>query len=744
MKKLFALLAVLFVSIGAKAVINVYDNTNGGVSINGQSGYAIYSWSQAGELAAFLNGEYTGNVYFNSSPVSEYQSTNWFSQLKSAAAIKIGGSQEAPYEEVNDADLAALEVLTGVKYLDMDLATPADGANFSNIKVGSTSLELVTLPSGVTKEQVIAANNVLKTKGAKAVVGITGKTVINQVPHYTYTLPGSSEPIEYTGEVSGDDVSGYTGSVSTTIRRELSNAVGYPKHYYTNKMNDDDPVNINDADVKKEDGTYKTSWIPAEFKVKLTQEDKPTVSISYTKDGVVYPYPSDWGTDAFTVNSNNEYVVSQNGGIWWPGLNQNVPQGTVVDATVTHNYTYKYNKYIYNGGSPYWQNDIVYTGTTPAYQENGNWYGQITNNTEIEFPVTSSFSYTYNNLAGEPVTIDPSSTPHATGYVDLEYTNSSQELTKTIVPESSFVVDGMTACVNTAGYLDDVRSYMFTKDQLTRYKGAKNINILGNVNNSDLTELSATNFGSVEYLNMKDAVLDGDITTISSKGTAAIILPAIKDGSSTRNVSKMELGAIQAQGGWSPVYHCLSYFDKDDATKMYIYAFDAAVAKLGDAVSNNTAITFIPMYNTDGEFAQFMGYQHNNTNAFEPFRQALGELPAISMDLSIVNHMMTPDFTGLNANTHYLTVMGNVDGGYKPKYDFTGQSSNSVYDYPSTVWVVSAYRVDEADAFVLDENGNKVQRVDIEGKPVFEEDGVTPKWQLQSQPILYMFATVVL
>ena len=745
MKKLFAFLAVLFVSLGAKAIINVYNND--GTKINGETGYAIYSWSSPDELVAFLNGSYTGEVYYNSSPVSSYATAQWFTDLKAATAIKIGGSQEAPYEVVNTSCLQALSVLTGVKYLDMDLATPTEDIDFSQITVGSTNVELVTLPSGVTKEQVIAANDVLKTKGAKAVVGITGETVINQVPHYTYTLPGSSEPIEYTGEVSGDDVSGYTGNVSATIRRELSNAEDYPKHYYTNKMNDDIPVALADADVKNEDGTYKTSWIPAEFEITLIQYDTPTIKYYVKNNDNDVEIPSNWG---WAINGfyNPDYTTTTTTLTAEITIDGNSYQsGTTVYKDIKHNYTYTYKPFNYNNGSnSFFDNEVSYTGSTKPYKKEGSdtWYGIINDNTTIEFPVTSSFSYTYNNLEGQSVTIAPSSTPHATGYVDLEYTNSSQELTKTIVPESSFVVDGMTAIVNEAGYLDDVRTNMFTKDQLTRYKGAKNITVIGNINNSDLTELSETNFGSVEYLNMKDAVLDGNITTISSKGTAAIILPAIKDGSSTRNVSKMELGAIQAQGGWSPVYHCLSYFDKDDATKMYIYAFDAAVAKLGDAVSNNIAITFIPMYNTDGEFAQFLGYHFQDDNEsipaaerktatqkLEPFREALGQLPAISMDLSIVDQRMNPIFTGLDANTHYLTVMGNVNKSssgdpYRSQYDFTGQPEGCVYQYPSTVWVVSAYRTPTEYAY--DDDGNLIPRLDSNGEPVYDEQG-NPKYQ---------------
>lgn len=735
MKKLFAFLAVLFVSLGAKAIINVYNND--GTKINGETGYAIYSWSSPDELVEFLNGSYTGEVYYNSSPVSSYATAQWFTDLKAAPAIKIGGSQEAPYEVVNTSCLQALDVLTGVKYLDMDLATPTEDIDFSQITVGSTNVELVTLPSGVTKEQVIAANDVLKTKGAKAVVGITGETVINQVAHYTYTLPGSSEPIEYTGEVSGDDVSGYTGNVSATIRRELSNAVGYPKHSFINKMNDDIPVALTDANVKNTDGTYKTSWIPEEFEITLIEYDTPTIKY-YVKNNnnedVEIPSNWGWAINGFYSPDYTTTTTTLSADITIDGISYQ--SGTTVNKDIKHNYTYKYKPFIYNNGSnSYFDNEVSYTGSTEPYKKEGSdtWYGIINDNTTIEFPVTSSFSYTYNNLAGEPVTIDPSSTPHATGYVDLEYTNNSQALTKTIVPESSFVVDGMTAIVNEAGYLDDVRTNMFTKDQLTRYKGAKNINILGNVNNSDLTELSESNYGSVEFLNIADVTVasGSSITSLDAKGTAAILLP---------RVTEAELGTLQAKTVTEnhvsvQKYHCLAYFEDENEKNLNIYAFDGAVGKLGAVVDPGvTAITFIPRYTTSGVF-----YSEDNEHGFigrssdemNQFRAQLKNLPAISMDLSILNQKyMLADFReyGLSPYTHYLTLFGNVDPGssvkYRANYDFTNENSTAI-KYPSTVWVVSTFKVDEAHAFVLDENGNKIliSGSEEEGNAVYQRTG---------------------
>ena len=383
-------------------------------------------------------------------------------------------------------------------------------------------------------------------------------------------------------------------------------------------------------------------------------------------------------------------------------------------------------KYQYNGS---WYD---FSGNDNELQYNGEWdvRGTIDNSNHlISFKVDTYYVYSYTKGNGET-----KDTPRSK--VELtEYTDSYQKYytvyTETITAPKW---TKLYAYVNTAGTLDNAIADATIIPNVTTQ-----VTLIGNINNDDLAELKTVNFSSVEYLSMKDAVLDGDITTIGSKPTAAIILPKIKDGESTRNINNKELGTIQDNqvvsipgqyGHTYDKYHCLSYFDKDYPTKMYIYAFDATVAKLGNDVSNNTAITFIPKYKTDGDFAEFLG-QSASSEDLDAFRVALGQLPAISMDLSIVHNNMYPDFRHLNAHTHYLTVPGNVQNNnvYGESVDFTCETETSVYKYPSTVWVVSAYRVDAADQYALDGNGNKIPRTDNNGQTIYEEDNVTPKYQ---------------
>ncbi len=611
--------------------------------------------------------------------------------------------------------------------VDLSKVTVTDPSYISNMNL--TNAQTVVLPSGLTKEQVAS----LKDEAKNVVAGITGETLEQVIPHYFFEVNGKS--FEYTGAVE-------EGQTSVTLTdyplmANLTLVEDYPMYKYSYAESDRE-YTITETEYTSHmvaewaSGVYYTDFYsPSELEVKLTQDGEKT---SWLYNG------SDVGDTNPNIADNVSYdevtgKYTLTAWVWTSNFG-NLQTGWEVTRVSSPKYTYNW---LDNNG-----NTLTLDFTGNSYEIDGSPYGKVSYSSNLfKIRPTSVYKYTYTDINGETQTAEFSA---PTEQIQAGSYSGIVGLTNIPETQTEFVVDGMAAYVKTAGTLSSVASTIYDSSVKTQYRGAKNITIMGNINNSDLTELSETNFGSVEYLSMKDAVLDGNITVTTTitengqektvvvpafniKGTAAIILPAIKDGTSTRNVSKMELGAIQAQGGWTPVYHCLSYFDKDDATKMYIYAFDAAVAKLGDAVSNNTAITFIPMYNTDGEFAQFMGYQHNSIEAFEPFRQALGELPAISMDLSIVNQWMNPDFTHLDANTHYLTVYGNVNGSYKPQYDFTGLSEESVFDYPSTVWVVSAYRVDEADAFVLDENGNKVQRVDIDGNLVFEEDGVTPKWQ---------------
>ena len=156
MRKLLltAMMATL-ATIGAWAgSINVYPTT-----INGVDGYSIKAtdadnWS-AGDLKEFLNSTYTGTVYYNGSQLDASGYAELLANIKQAEAIEIGGSAN---EQLDVADLNAIEELTGVKYIDMDKATFADGAAAGNIV---SVAQYISLPYGTTVDDIqgMAANN---------------------------------------------------------------------------------------------------------------------------------------------------------------------------------------------------------------------------------------------------------------------------------------------------------------------------------------------------------------------------------------------------------------------------------------------------------------------------------------------------------------------------------------------------------------------------------------------------------
>ncbi len=583
-------------------------------------------------------------------------------------------------------DFTALSGDTWKSFTTVDLSkvTVTDPSYISNMTLANA--ETIILPNGLTKADIQG----LQGEAKNVVAGMTGGMETKPVTTYWYTVPGSTEEQEYTGTVSAGEGQQTVTVNNMSVWKDLDNAEGYPELKYK-PMNIDLYFDISEEYVHSKDmgGWSKNVAILSEFPVQVTVE---------------------------TWNNNVTYYYN-------PFTNQQVSLDPS-DAGI--------KTFISNGNTYY--------------------YKVIKFNQEKEFDVTGKYLYTYKDFNGNTITVDgngnqtttPSQNADADGKVELKY---SGELT--VYPKTenvtSYVVDDMIAYVNTAGSLSSVASAIYDANVVSQYRGAKNITIMGNINNSDLTELSATNFGSVEYLNMKDAVLNGNITTISSKPTAAIVLPKIMDGESIRCINYTELGTIQSNGQWVGFPKpnkpnetiskfvtnnvCLAYFDSNNDNKLNVYAYDATVSKLQDVVTNSTEITFIPLFKNTGEFFDYMGNHHITTDRFEPFRTALGDLQAICMDFTQVNQMMTPDFNSLNANTHYISVPGNVynNGEYSETYDITCETTTSVYKYPSTVWVVSAYRTNET--FVLDENGNKIPRVDNEGKIIYESDGKTPKYQ---------------
>ena len=210
---------MLCVSIGMQAAINVYATQTERWIDGGQvSGYGIYD-AKPGEIAQLLNGTYVGTVNWSGASLDA---------LKSAVLIKIGSDSDPA--TLNDDDLAALEKLSGAKYLDIDGCTLADGASISNIKAGSGILA-VSLPNNLTKEQVNAAGAALAAcnSGFGSCISQAVTMEEKEVTYYPYSLGGSD--YEYTGDISaltdnGDGTYNYT---ITSVERDLAYAEGYPK-----------------------------------------------------------------------------------------------------------------------------------------------------------------------------------------------------------------------------------------------------------------------------------------------------------------------------------------------------------------------------------------------------------------------------------------------------------------------------------------------------------------------------------
>lgn len=223
MRKLLLFFAMLSVSIGAWATITI-DRVSG-VYIGGTSysGYGIYG-AKEGELAELLNGTYTGTVQWNGASLD---------QLKSAVLIKVGSSSNP--NVLGNADLAALQQLSGARFLDIDGSTLADGADITNIKAGS-AIESVTLPNNLKKAQVNAAGAALAECGENFGSCLSLNTEMEQkeITLYPYTLGGES--YNYTGDVSDltDNGDGTYSYHISNVERTLTDADGYPVLTYQN------------------------------------------------------------------------------------------------------------------------------------------------------------------------------------------------------------------------------------------------------------------------------------------------------------------------------------------------------------------------------------------------------------------------------------------------------------------------------------------------------------------------------
>ncbi len=683
MRKLLLLLVCALVSIGTRASISVWPT-----STNGVDGYGIYNWDNPGEIAAFLNGTYEGTVY-NGSAKDDNWVTDLLPLVKAAETVKIGGSADSPKEPIGTTDLQALELLTGVKYLRLDNCFPAEGTDFSQIKIGSSALLDATMPIGLTKDQIKQANDALKAtaSGLKTTSGITGTVTTTTTHQYWYELNGQT--LEYTG---ADAAEGATITLTNyDVEVPLTAAAGYPIIKYTNSKNNNKSESATANDVIS-GGKIIPEYVP----VALTEVDNP----SFSYNGTAYPF--NYGVDANGITTQD---------IWnWGGTPDPIPSGTQLDVEHNYSYTYKFRRTDWGATE---EDTYTYNGEPLIDPVDGHKYALIPNlqseTHRYQFDITTSeYKYTYTDLNGATQNYPAEgvlSSPDDDMKYTLQYTGQVGPLTMTTEVTKELTVDGSTIYVNEAGTLSDA-DYMFTNAQNTNFKSSKNITVMGEVNNTDLDYLKADNFASAKLIDVSETTKASGATygTLTSAATdAALFLP--------RAVTKAELITLEAPNNNSRTCAYVEKEDEDGNRVMHVYANSGSVANLAPVVDNKTAIYFLKYYGENGDTWAGANYTSGN----EDFRLGLGALHAISMDFTNYQAYLMPDFRHLTSDTHFLTVAQNDAKGTEA-VNFTLDTDASNYKYTDDVWVVSTYKAGDN----VGKTYGKVQAIDNEGNKTYQ------------------------
>lgn len=693
-KVLFFIIAMVCAALNVQASISVWPT-----STNGVDGYGIYDWDNPGEIAAFLNGTYDGTVY-NGSAKDDNWVTDLLPLVKAAETVKLGGNADSPKEPINTDDLKALEKLTKVKYLRMDNCFPAVGTDFSQIKIGSTDLLDATMPVGLTKDQIKQANDALKATatGLKTTSGITGTVTTTTTYQYWYELNGQT--LEYTGTNAAE------GAIITLnnydVEVPLTAAAGYPVIKYTNSKNNNKSESATANDVIS-GGKIIPEYVP----VALTEVDNP----SFSYNGTAYPF--NYGVDANGVTTQ---------AIWnWGGTPNPIPSGTQLDVEHNYSYTYKFRRTDWGATD---EDTYTYNGEPLIDPVDGHKYALIPNlqseTHRYQFDITTSeYKYTYTDLNGATQNYPAEgvlSSPDDDMKYTLQYTGEVGPLTMTTKVTKELTVDGSTIYVNEAGTLSDV-NFMFTNAQNTNLKSAKNVTIVGQMNNSDVSYLS--NFKSRELVDLSDAEFvsgakgEDVIKTLNDQCSGntdplrnvALVLPTNNAAAGTATGA----GTVNQHEVWYNLngynayknLKCIAYFADADKKDLRVYGTDATVGKLAPVVkSGETSITFEYAYAADPANGMAGALPANNSQIYPQatstfLSEGVSALPAVNVNFNVMNiSNLGLDFSSLNPETHYIVIPTNTTTSKESETvtHYPGFDDETRYSYPNSVYVVATYK----------------------------------------------------
>lgn len=445
---LLLLMTLVLAALQSMATITITTDETVTIGSTTYSGYGIYGANE-GEIALLLSGDNSVTVQWNGGSLN---------QLKSAEYVKIGSTSNP--NVLNDADLDALQNLSGAKFLDIDGSTLADGANIANIKAGS-AIEAVTLPNGLPKEKVNAAGASLTACNSSfgACLSLVAEMEEQEKTQYWYDDPCSGNTrLEYIGTVNGN--SGHVDNITRPLTFTGSSIT-----YVNSKYNDDvmtaDPSQVQNGMV-----------VPNPLKVKLTHLDNPQTIYQIEYNGQILTVPTH-AVDTNTNTVSQEFNCAETN---W----QNTVGLTGQPVTVlTSEYSYTFMK----GG---WEQPFNFFGEPDGNATDG-YYAMveniyIANNQGYQFEVTSTYNYTYTNERCEVATISYTDGPHETK--DVPY-NQDVTLTTTTKIINVPVEDGdceVIAYVNTAGSL-----YKATSLDINDVAKATGVVISGNINNGDIS-----------------------------------------------------------------------------------------------------------------------------------------------------------------------------------------------------------------------------------------------------------------
>lgn len=483
-RKLLLFFAMLCVSLGAWATITITPDPNpynqtwiGNEQISNFKVFTISGWDNPGDVAKLLNGDTSLSVNWNGKSLSD---------LKGAIIIHLGAG--ANTDLLNEDDLAALDLLTSAKYLDMDGSKLADGASINKIEIGSL-VEGVALPNGLTKAQVDEAGSVLSEYNSfgSCMSQVYG-TETNEVEcFYVADDDGNATSVEFTGETfqSGSD---YFGRENTT--KDVPVTETDRRYVYENAYNNNEVIETSSDDIV--DG-YVT---PSPLKVALNKSTKYYVTYEGTEYEIEY---------GFREGDDGKYYGT--GPVYIKGI---PPYGETVDITgleVRADVTYTITK-----------TGEVYDVDTYGLNDDGTGSLPNTGDDPIKFQVKTEYTYSYEDTYGGTqsyTSYEVESTKNVPWVNNIPLVKGTKEVESSIVD--------IAAYVKTAGSL--YKSTLIVPVALS----LKNVVISGNINNGDI----AVNSGATDPNNSKN-----DADKFDNNGA----IPAFYNNNPGRTIKSIDMG----------------------------------------------------------------------------------------------------------------------------------------------------------------------------------------------------------